>query len=222
MAEITLYGAQPSPYVRRVRLALAFKGLEYTQQVVFPFAPEKPAEFVDNSPTGKIPLLCHDGDYISDSEVIIRFLDRQYPQPALLPEDNLLAARSEWFATYSTTVMVAAIGGHLFAEMYLAEAFFNRPPAQDEIDLAISKEIPAIFDYLESELNDDYLVGNTMSYGDLSVCSMFVLMRHCKVSCDASKWPKTAAYIGRVFASDIFATLIAEEEQILRDWGLPI
>ena len=220
MRNIILYGAEPSPFVRKVRLALAFKGIEYTQIPVFPFSPEKPAEFTENSPTGKIPLMFIDGNYISDSDVILDFIEREFPQSALLPADNLLAARANWFNTYASTVMIPAIGGHLFAEVFLAQAFFNRARLQEDIDLAINQEIPDIFSYLEKELADDYLVGNAMTLADLSVCGIFVLMRHCKFNCDHHKWPKVSAYIDRVHGSELFQSIINEEVELLTQYGV--
>lgn len=222
MTALTLYGAEPSPFVRKVRLALAYKQLDYDLIKVFPFNPEKPQAFVDNSPTGQIPLLAFGDDYITDSSVILNFLEREYPEPALLPKDNIAAARAMWFAEYASSKMVAALGGHLFAEMYLARAFFNREPLQSDIDLALSEEIPEIFTYLESELNSDYLVAGQFTLADLVVGGMLVLLKHCKVECDVNKWPKVAAYIDRVHALPIFAKIIEEETIILRSYGLDI
>ncbi|WOH36791.1 glutathione S-transferase family protein [Thalassotalea fonticola] len=220
MASLTLYGAEPAPFVRKVRLTLAFKGLDYTQVPVFPFSPDKPQTFVDNSPTGKIPLFQIDDNFITDSDVIIAFLEREYPNNSLLPADNILAARALWFNQYASSTIVSSLGGHLFVEMFLAKAFFNREPIQADIDLALNEEIPSIFTYLETELSDDYLVGNEFTLADLSVGAMFVFLKHCKVDCDASKWPKVAAYIDRVHSLPIFAKVIAEEIAAFKAMGV--
>jgi glutathione S-transferase len=61
----TVYGANASPFVRKVRVFLAEKDLPYYLEPVFPFNPMP--EFKQMSPLGKIPAF-RDGDVIlSDS-----------------------------------------------------------------------------------------------------------------------------------------------------------
>lgn len=216
MSTLTLFGAHLSPYVRKARLVLAFKGLEYKQVMVIPGSPDQPDEFKQNSPLRKIPMLKVGDNYISDSSVICAFLEREYPEKNLLPEDNLLAARAQWFEEYADSVMTSCIGGHLFAEKVLAKPLFKREPIQEDIDLAMEKELPAIFSYLDSQLNDDYLVGNQVSLADLAVCGLFVAMHHCEVKCDGEQWPKLAAYIDRVMEQDFFQKVVQEELMVMK------
>ncbi|HCS29678.1 MAG TPA: glutathione S-transferase family protein [Spongiibacteraceae bacterium] len=216
---ITLYGAHISPFVRKVRAALAYKGLPYDIVFVAPKMGEQPAEFKANSPLGKIPLL-RDGDlYIPDSSVICAWLDRQYPNKPLLPSDNVDAVRALWFEEYAGSVMTTAMGGHLFAEVVLAKLLFNRESLQSDIDKAINEEIPAIFDYLESQIAGDYLLASGFSLADIAVGSISVAMLHSDYHCDAARWPKTATYLKRLFEGEVFAPLIADEKALLASFG---
>ncbi|MFO6279315.1 glutathione S-transferase family protein, partial [Pseudomonas aeruginosa] len=56
---LTLYGAPLSPFVRKVRLLLAEKGLDYQLEAIAPFG--QPAWYREISPLGRIPAL-RDGD----------------------------------------------------------------------------------------------------------------------------------------------------------------
>lgn len=216
MTDIALYGAILSPYVRKVRLALDFKGLDYEKVVVIPVpGAEKPAEFEANSPLGKIPLLRSGDTYVPDSSVICAWLEREFPEQALLPQDNAMAARALWFDAYMGSNMVPVIGGHLFAEVVLAKAVFGREPIQSDIDAALNVEIPEIFDYLESELLSDYLVGDSVSLADISVGSLFLTLEHCQYQYDAGRWPKVVAYMERLMALPIFANALQEEKAFL-------
>jgi len=216
MAEYTLFGAHLSPYVRKVRLALAYKQLSYKQIQVIPFSPDQPQEFKDNSPLGKIPLFKVDDQYISGSSVIISFLERESKANALIPADNIQAAKALWFEEYADSRIVSVVGGHLFAEKILAPIFFKRASNQEEINLAINTELPEIFTYLESQLNNEYLVGNQLTIADIAVCGAFVSMMHCDVFCDGGKWPKVAAYIDRVTGEENFKKIIMEEKMMLK------
>ena len=212
---ITLYGVNLSPYVRKVCLTLAHKGLDYQHIPVIPSSDQQPTEFKQNSPLGKIPLLHIDDIFIADSAVILAYLERSRPQSALLSDDPKLAAKALWFEEYSGSTMVSVINGHLFAELILAPNFFNRESNLEEIELAKSKELPDIFDYLESQLYSDYLIGDEFGHADLCVGASLVSLQHCDIQCDANQWPKTAAYIDRVVGSELFAPVIADEKAFM-------
>ena len=219
MTEITLYGVQVSPYVRKVRLALHHKGVEYQHIPVVPVSDgNQPAEFVENSPLGKVPLLRVGDDYLPDSSVISAWLEREYPQPALMPEDNIAAAKVLWFEEYADSKMVPVIGGHLFAEVFLAPHVFKRPPIQEDIDAALNTEIPEIFDYLSGQLAGDYLLGDKLTLADIAVGSLLVTLHHCDYQCDAARWPKMASYTDRLLNNPLFAPLVAEEKDILESF----
>ncbi len=44
-------------------------------------------EFLQASPTGKVPVIVVDGDSLYESNVVNQFLDEVFEQPKLLPED---------------------------------------------------------------------------------------------------------------------------------------
>ncbi|WP_394172126.1 glutathione S-transferase family protein [Thalassotalea litorea] len=213
--DLTLFGAPISPFVRKVRLVLAYKGLSYEQINVLPFAAEIPTEFKDNSPLGKIPLFKTGEDYISDSEVICAYLEKAFPEKPLLPKEPLDAARALWFSQYASSVMVTAIGAHLFAERVLAPFVFKRDPIESDIKLALETEIPAILNYLESQLQSDFLVGNALTFADIMVGGMFMTLHYCNEQVDKTLYPKVSAYVERVHNEPVFANIIKEEKAML-------
>ncbi|WBH40933.1 Stringent starvation protein A-like protein [Pseudomonas aeruginosa] len=88
---LTLYGAPLSPFVRKVRLLLAEKGLDYQLEAIAPFG--QPAWYREISPLGRIPAL-RDGDLaLADSSVICQYLEERYPEPPNLQGDAPPAAQ---------------------------------------------------------------------------------------------------------------------------------
>jgi glutathione S-transferase len=85
----TLYHYRFSPFSRRVRLALAHKGLD----VELREGRELPAnlEAAHNlSPLRTLPVYVDDGRVLSDSNAIVQWLDRAYPKaPRLWPDGEL-------------------------------------------------------------------------------------------------------------------------------------
>jgi glutathione S-transferase len=78
--------ATPSPYARKVRIALHEKGIAFEEIVDIPWNPGTVAPSLN--PLGKIPvLILGDGRAIYDSRVIVEYLDTLDRPPQLIPSD---------------------------------------------------------------------------------------------------------------------------------------
>lgn len=88
---IVLYQFASSPFSEKVRRALAYKGLAYDLHEV-DRAAIPAGRYADISPTGKFPVLDHDGRIIVDSTDIVRYLDEIDPDKPLLPASRRDAA----------------------------------------------------------------------------------------------------------------------------------
>src|SRR5262245_53502551 len=82
---VKLIGSTSSPFVRKVRVVLAEKRIDY-DFVVDP--PSEPASRVPEfNPLGKVPVLVtDDGTRLFDSTVIVEYLDSVSPVTRLIPE----------------------------------------------------------------------------------------------------------------------------------------
>src|SRR4030095_3742686 len=79
---LRLIASPTSPYVRKVRIALAEKKIEYQLVEVSPWTPDNPVH--EWSPLGKVPVLVlDDGTRLFDSRVIVDNLHYGSPVSAL-------------------------------------------------------------------------------------------------------------------------------------------
>ena len=204
-----LHGADLSPFVRKVRFALAIKQIAHEQIPVIPFA--KTDEFLALSPLGKIPVY-QDGDLIiPDSSVIIDYLENTCPDPSIYPKDAAQRAQALFLEEYADTNLGSALGTTFF-QRFVRKNFFKEEPDEDLVKKSLEETLPPIFDYLEAELGDrDVLVGSHFSIADIAVASPIVNMKHAKATIDASRWPNLAAFVERVHARPSFKGLIEEE-----------
>lgn len=83
-----LIGSTTSPYVRKVRVVLAEKKLEYTFEPENPWAPQP--ELLKHNPLGKVPclLLSKPNMALYDSRVIVEYLDTLSPVCRLIPANG--------------------------------------------------------------------------------------------------------------------------------------
>jgi glutathione S-transferase len=208
-----VFGINASPYVRKVRVALAEKGIAYDLDPVIPVNVSD--DFKKMSPLGKIPAF-QDGDHtLCDSSIICVYLERKHPQPALYPGGAYEHARALWFEEYADTALAGVVGPKMFFQKIIAPAFFNRPTDEEMVKKALEEELPPMFDYLESQLSSDYFVGNAFSIADIGVATQLVNFMHAGFKVDAARWPKLAGWNDRMRARPSFKQLIDEENASL-------
>jgi len=79
-----LLGFGTSLCTRKVQIALALKGLNYTMhEVAIPDL--RQPQFLGINPRGLVPVLVHDGAVVVESNDILFHLEAAFPSPALLP-----------------------------------------------------------------------------------------------------------------------------------------
>ncbi len=207
-----VHGSSLSPFVRKVIVFAAEKGLAVENKVAPP-GPKTP-EFLAMSPFGKIPAF-EDGDYqLCDSSAIVHYLEAKHPEHALIPAEARARGRTVWFDEYADTIMFAAA----------APIFFNRvvaPLMGMDGDLAAADKaeadaLPPVLAYLESVIPaSGFLVEERLTLADIAVASPFVNFEHAGVAIDAAIFPKVTAYAAAILARPSFATLIEKEQRFL-------
>lgn len=79
-----LIGSDTSPYVRKVRVVLAEKKIEYQYELQDVWSPDSTIQ--QANPLGKVPcLIMDDGGAVFDSRVIVEYLDNLTPVHRLIP-----------------------------------------------------------------------------------------------------------------------------------------
>jgi glutathione S-transferase len=192
-----LHGVPVSPYVRKVQAVLELKGVDYTINPIIPFGDK--TELLALNPMGKIPAFQDDDVTLADSSVISAYLEKRYTDNPLYPADTVDYARAVWLEEYADSHMVSTLG-LIFFHRVLNPKFFDTPSDEEIVGKAIAEDAPIIFDYLEGQLGDnDYFVGNTLTIADISIAGPFVNAEVAGVTVDASRWPKLAAFVQRIF-----------------------
>jgi len=207
-----LLGAFGSPFVRKAYVALTEKGIPFEHEQVIPFGAS--AEYRKISPLGKIPAY-QDGDKtLADSSVIIAYLERTHPQPALYPSDAYDYARALWFEEFGDGGLAPVMGAKVFFPKVIGPRFFKQEPNLAEIQKVVDTEIPPMFDYLEGEIGDkEFLVANKFTVADIGIATIFVNYAFAGYGVDPKRWPKLAAYIERILNRPSFKSAIDQEKK---------
>jgi glutathione S-transferase len=137
---LTLCGFAGSNYYNKVKIALLEKGVAFQEEAVkLPFA--DPALYAE-SPMGKVPFLRTPQGPISESQVLMEYLEAAYPSPALLPADPFQAAKVRELCSYLDMHV------ELVARDLYGMAFFGSGPlsdsAQARVRKLLDKSLPAL------------------------------------------------------------------------------
>ena len=128
---IKLYGLRMSNYYSLTKALLIEKALDFEEVKK---APSQKEDFLMLSPMGKMPAIEVDGVYLSESIAIAGYLERLQPQPALLPNDALHAAK------VMELVCHLKLDVELVARRLLPEVLFKQP-VSEETKVAVKADL---------------------------------------------------------------------------------
>src|SRR5664279_3159064 len=139
-----LIGSLTSPYVRKVRIVLAEKKIDYEFELDSPWTPQ--TQVSNSNPLGKIPvLILDDSTVLFDSRVIVEYIDSVAPNNKLMPESNRERAEVKRWGAVADGICDAA--GLIFIER-------KRPQEQQSADWIARQTEKVIrgIDYMAAQL----------------------------------------------------------------------
>jgi glutathione S-transferase len=197
-----LIGSLTSPYVRKVRVVLAEKKIEYAFEVDSPWVPESNVPNIN--PLGKIPILVLDDETVLfDSRVISEYLDNVAPNNKLMPVPN--RERTEvkrWEALADGICDAAAL---VFLER-------KRPQHEQSADWIARQEDKIVrgVDYMAEQLGEGvWCIGTHFSLADVtSGCALgYLAFRFPEIGW-GEKHPNLARLYAKLMQRPAFADTV--------------
>ena len=106
-----LYLSPTSPFARKVKVALLEKGAQaaFEEVRVDPWA--APPELTAANPLSQVPTLITDtGAAIGNSDTLLAWIERRFPQPALLPTEDAALTRAQVVAAIAQGLIETTVG----------------------------------------------------------------------------------------------------------------
>ena len=160
-----LIGSLASPYVRKVRIVMAEKKLDYEFVLEDVWSPTSTIHL--SNPLGKVPcLVMEDGGAMFDSRVIVEYLDTMSPVGKLIPSAGRERASIKCWEALADGVLDAGI---------MVRIERTQRPAEKQSDAWVDRQLGKISNGLNSmamALGDaPFCAGSHLSLADVAVGS---------------------------------------------------
>lgn len=240
-----VYGSSLSPFVRKVMVFAAEKGLEV--RLKGGGFGQGGEEFAETSPFGKIPGFRDPGadggrDFtLSDSSAIVAYLEAKHPAPPLIPADPIGRARATWWNEFADTMLFAAAQPIFFNRFVLPRAM-GREGDEAAAARAEREMLPPVLEYLERTAPEagGFLMGEGLTLADLAVVSPFVNLMHvgiypgpdmpppaglrpatspAEAGEEFRRWPRINAWVDSMLARPSFAAAMEKDRRLIGRLG---
>jgi glutathione S-transferase len=204
MSNIKVHGIPGSPFMRSVEVALVEKGVDYELVAMGP-AEMKTPEHLGLHPFGRIPIF-EEGDFrLYETQAIIRYIDRVFPEPKLTPADPRAEARMNQ--------VIGVIEWYFFPKA-AAPIAFNRIIGPRLLGLpgdeqAVADALPmarTCFAELEHLLGgESYFGGPAPSIADIMLAAQLDLFGECSEGRELISEARLRPWLERMTARPSFA-----------------
>lgn len=156
---LKLYGFPASNYYNILKMALMEKGVPYEDVRVYTGQSEA---FLAKSPMGKVPCIETPHGFLSETSVILDYIEEATDGPAFYPADPYDRARVRELIKYLELYI------ELPARRCYGEAFFGTGPVSDEV----KDSVRPVLERGARAINQlgrfsPYLAGDAMTYADM-------------------------------------------------------
>ena len=173
---LKLYGHAVSNYYNIAKLAMLEKGVEFEEVAI---GGDKSDDFLKISPMGKMPCLETDQGALTETDVIIEYIDGAFEGPSFFPKDPFARAKVRELMKYMEVYI------ELPARRLHPEAFFGGK-VSDEVKTEVKGLLEKGFAGVTSlAVFDPYMCGKELTYADFySQFSLGLATRITKVIYD--------------------------------------
>ena len=195
-----LIGTHTSPFVRKVRIVLAEKKIDYEFVIDSPWLGDSQVQNIN--PLGKIPvLLLDDATPLFDSRVIVEYIDNVTPNAKLFPTPSRERIDVKRWEALADGICDAAANAFLEGK---------RPEAQQSYDWIARQhgKVARSLEFMAKELGDkSYCLGTHISLADIAVgCALgYLCFRFSHIA-----WQETHPNLAKLYAKLVLRPSFAD------------
>jgi glutathione S-transferase len=166
MSEVIVHTVPGSPFARAVLATLEEK------QVTWRIAPLRPGQLrqqphLSRNPFGRMPAIEHGDFALYETQAIVRYIDRVWPQPALTPREPRAAAQMDQVMNVNDWYLFQGCGNVIGFQRVVGPKVMGLTPDEAAI-AAVMPHARRVFDELSRLLGDKrYFAGDQISLAEM-------------------------------------------------------
>jgi len=207
---LTLYENAFSPFARKVKMVLEYKGLEFN--MVDGLTRDNHRKLAAVNKRLEVPALDHDGLIVVNSADIVAYLERVFPDSPVYPSDGKAWVKAHAWERCADTVIdpiLVDISYWVWAD--------RKDKMPDGLLDAARADLELIYDALNQELTNHNWVCGELSIADIALFPHLSGARMLEVPFDRSRHPNLLAWYKRCRETQLFANDIARTKAYLAD-----
>ena len=236
---LALYHNDMSLCAQKVRICLAEKGLEWEDRHIALRSGEHQKEWYRKlNRRAVVPTLIDDDKVITESNVILEYLDERFPEPPLAPKDPFGRAQMRlWTKQLDEDIHDACAAivtfGLAFRYQYLQRGeqgkqmleqipnIFKRERRRDVIDkgvqsqhfrIAVQRLVQMLEEMQDALSKQEWLAGNVYTLADVAFTPYVLRLEHLNILQILDRYPRVADWYARCKQRPSFDTALRKWE----------
>ena len=211
---ITLSGFGVSNYYNKLKLVLLEKQIPFHERLLYPWQRDL---FQQSSPLGKIPFIETDQGALSESQVILDYLEEHHPEQPLYPPGAFARAKCR------ELIQHMELNSEWVARRLYREAFFGGHVSEEIKTEAKEKLAIGLQAVAQLSLFSPYIFGAAFSAADCAAYIHFVMIKHATLKIYGEDMvariiPKVSAYMRVMDARQHVQTMMAQRDAAITEF----
>jgi len=208
---ITLCGFGVSNYYNKLKLILLEKAIPFQERVVYPWQRE---QFWQSSPLGKIPFIETEQGGLSESQVILDYLEERYPAVPMYPADLFARAKCRELIAH------LELNAEWVARRMYKESFFGGSVSDETKREARERLALGLTAIGRLARFSPFIFGPDFGSADCVACVHFFMIQQTTRKIYGEDMleqflPEAAAYMARMASRPHVQTMLADREAAL-------
>lgn len=208
---ITLCGFGVSNYYNKLKLVLLEKEIPFEERLMYPWQRDV---FEHSSPLGKIPYIETEDGGLSESQVILEYLEDRFPEKTMYPVDIYSRAKCR------ELIQHLELNAEWVVRRLYKEAFFGGSVSEETKSEASTRLVLGLQAVARLTSFSPYVFGETFSVADCAAYVHFVMIKQATEKIYGQNMleqyiPNASAYMRMLDARPHFQTMMADREAAL-------
>lgn len=203
---ISLCGFGVSNYYNKIKLVMLEKEIVFQEKLVYPWQCDT---FLKNSPLGKIPFIETDVGALSESQVIVDYLEERFTNRRLYPADNFSRAKCRELIQH-IELNCKWVARRLYKECFFGHAISSE--TKQEVYDRLTHNLRCLVPFISFDpfiMGKDFTIADCVAFAHFYMINQATRITYGEALCDRF-FPELSAYMAMLAVRPHFLKVMAD------------